>query len=174
MKMPLRISKASRELLHPPHRISLRKIPIVFQDRDRQPQNFNCSYNTRTSTVCSRRNDCNSFSRVRSSHTPFKLHNANTRSALNYSTPSTSNSSQKPDISTEQYHKLADTYIDVLVSALEEVQEKRQDVDCEYSVCAPLLLRYIFFENIGGAFLCILQTNPFSVIGWCLDPYISP
>ncbi|KAI4244781.1 MAG: hypothetical protein L6R42_010362, partial [Xanthoria sp. 1 TBL-2021] len=36
-------------------------------------------------------------------------------------------------ISIDQYHRLADHYIDTLVSKLEELQEERRDVDCEYS-----------------------------------------
>lgn len=34
----------------------------------------------------------------------------------------------------DQYHRLADTYIDNLVAKLEEIQEERDEVDCEYSV----------------------------------------
>lgn len=37
-------------------------------------------------------------------------------------------------ISDAQYHLLADQYIDALVSRLEEIQELREDLDCEYSV----------------------------------------
>ncbi|KAL8717405.1 MAG: hypothetical protein Q9181_008334 [Wetmoreana brouardii] len=33
----------------------------------------------------------------------------------------------------DQYHRLADHFIDNLVAILEEMQEKRDDVDCEYS-----------------------------------------
>ncbi|KAI4099522.1 MAG: hypothetical protein L6R37_005949 [Teloschistes peruensis] len=33
-----------------------------------------------------------------------------------------------------QYHRIADLYIDNLVAKLEEMQEEREDVDCEYSV----------------------------------------
>ncbi|KAL9047656.1 MAG: hypothetical protein Q9206_006584 [Seirophora lacunosa] len=33
----------------------------------------------------------------------------------------------------DRYHRLADTYIDNLVAKLEEIQEERDDVDCEYS-----------------------------------------
>lgn len=34
----------------------------------------------------------------------------------------------------DQYHRIADLYIDNLVAKLEEMQEEREDVDCEYSV----------------------------------------
>ncbi|KAI4201725.1 MAG: hypothetical protein LQ350_003079 [Teloschistes chrysophthalmus] len=33
----------------------------------------------------------------------------------------------------DQYHRVADIYIDNLVAKLEEMQEEREDVDCEYS-----------------------------------------
>lgn len=151
--MPLRTLSASRELFHPHHPISLQRIRICFPKHNQnnslhQPQSFHYSStsfstcNAHTFVASPRRNDCNIFPLVCSSHPPFKLRNASIRSTLNYSTPSASTSSQKPAISTEQYHKLADTYIDVLVGVLEEVQEKRQDVDCEYSACLPLLLNH--------------------------------
>ncbi|KAL8997047.1 MAG: hypothetical protein Q9169_003588 [Polycauliona sp. 2 TL-2023] len=51
--------------------------------------------------------------------------------------PNDISSSAKPmapePLSVDQYHRLADQYIDVLVSRLEELQEERRDVDCEYS-----------------------------------------
>lgn len=37
-------------------------------------------------------------------------------------------------LSAEQYHQLADSYIDSLLVHLEQLQEERDDVDCEYSV----------------------------------------
>ncbi|KAL9105372.1 MAG: hypothetical protein Q9187_008722 [Circinaria calcarea] len=36
-------------------------------------------------------------------------------------------------MSTSTYHTRADAYIDALVLELEELQEEREDVDCEYS-----------------------------------------
>ncbi|KAL9132505.1 MAG: hypothetical protein Q9175_006324, partial [Cornicularia normoerica] len=42
------------------------------------------------------------------------------------------------ELSTDQYHKLADQYIDRLVAQLEEMQEEREEVDVEYSVRLPL------------------------------------
>lgn len=39
-------------------------------------------------------------------------------------------------ISIDEYHKLSDAYIDTLVAQLEEMQEEREDVDVEYSVCS--------------------------------------
>lgn len=46
--------------------------------------------------------------------------------------------SEPEPISIDQYHRLADHYIDTLVAKLEELQEERRDVDCEYSVCSSL------------------------------------
>lgn len=38
------------------------------------------------------------------------------------------------EITIEEFHEAADTYIDQLVATLEELQEAREDVDVEYSV----------------------------------------
>lgn len=38
-------------------------------------------------------------------------------------------------IDIDQYHRLADHYIDNLVTKLEAIQERRDEVDCEYTVC---------------------------------------
>ena len=40
-------------------------------------------------------------------------------------------------MSTDEYHKRSDRYIDGLVAQLEEMQEEREDVDVEYSVRSP-------------------------------------
>ena len=40
-------------------------------------------------------------------------------------------------ISPDEYHKRSDAYIDTLVAQLEEMQEEREDIDVEYSVCLP-------------------------------------
>ncbi len=45
--------------------------------------------------------------------------------------------SQPEPLSIDQYHNLADLYIDNLVAKLEEIQEERPEVDCEYSVRTP-------------------------------------
>ena len=37
-------------------------------------------------------------------------------------------------ISTEDYHKIADEYIEGLVHKLEQMQEEKENMDCEYSV----------------------------------------
>ncbi|KAL8894772.1 MAG: hypothetical protein Q9207_008414, partial [Kuettlingeria erythrocarpa] len=41
--------------------------------------------------------------------------------------------SQPEPLSIDRYHHLADLYIDNLVAKLEEIQEERPEVDCEYS-----------------------------------------
>ncbi|MCJ1430606.1 Mitochondrial chaperone Frataxin [Sticta canariensis] len=41
--------------------------------------------------------------------------------------------SSPESLSAEQYHELADSYIDSLLVHLEQLQEERADVDCEYS-----------------------------------------
>ncbi|KAL8798268.1 MAG: hypothetical protein Q9200_007801 [Gallowayella weberi] len=47
--------------------------------------------------------------------------------------PSPAAVSTSEPISIDQFHRLADEYIDNLVKQLEELQEERRDVDCEYS-----------------------------------------
>lgn len=49
-------------------------------------------------------------------------------------TPARVAPSTPENLSVDQYHRLADEYIDNLVAHLEELQEERRDVDCEYSV----------------------------------------
>lgn len=51
-------------------------------------------------------------------------------------------------ISDARYHLLADRYIDTLVSRLEEIQELREDLDCEYSVYSPFPLSAFHFFPI--------------------------
>ncbi|KAL8668271.1 MAG: hypothetical protein Q9168_007102 [Polycauliona sp. 1 TL-2023] len=70
-----------------------------------------------------------------------KLHDTNNRDnnakAFSTSTRRSNPSSARPTapepISVDQFHRLADHYIDALVSKLEELQEERREVDCEYS-----------------------------------------
>lgn len=42
------------------------------------------------------------------------------------------------ELSDDEYHELADEYMDTIFSRLEEVGEKNSEVDVEYSVCSPL------------------------------------
>jgi frataxin len=41
------------------------------------------------------------------------------------------------DITIEQFHELADQYLEALIEKLEGLQEETEEVDVEYSVCAP-------------------------------------
>lgn len=55
------------------------------------------------------------------------------RASYSTSSPLTSPES----ISVEEYHEAADAYIDSILVQLEQLQEERADVDCEYSVRSP-------------------------------------
>lgn len=63
------------------------------------------------------------------------------RSSLSTSTarhsPASTNAPAPEPLDIDEYHQLADTFIDNLVLKLEEIQEERNDVDCEYSVRQP-------------------------------------
>lgn len=48
--------------------------------------------------------------------------------------PGTEHVAEPAHITIDEYHELADIYIDDLVSKLEQIQEEREDVDCDYSV----------------------------------------
>jgi frataxin len=41
------------------------------------------------------------------------------------------------EITMEEYHQVSDEYMDALASKLEALQEAREDVDVEFSVCSP-------------------------------------
>jgi frataxin len=43
------------------------------------------------------------------------------------------------EITIEQFHEVADEYLNALIEKLEELQEETEEVDVEYSVCAPSL-----------------------------------
>lgn len=118
------------------------KIPVALQTCLNRNFHKQIKVNDRIPTVCdnhvlniaSKRNKYNSLSPAHTLHHSPKLRKANKRLVLAYSTSPALSSSQKSAISAEEYHKLADAYIDMLVGVLEELQEKRHDVDCEYSV----------------------------------------
>lgn len=54
-------------------------------------------------------------------------------------------------ISTEDYHKIADEFIEGLVHKLEQMQEDKGDMDCEYSVC-PIPAYYNSFRDGADIF----------------------
>ena len=88
---------------------------------------------------------------------------ATSRRALSYSSPSRATSNpneilrkttsandhviEPASITIKEFHTLSDIYIDELVSELEEMQEQREEVDCEYSVrrTSFILLSYFLF-----------------------------
>lgn len=59
------------------------------------------------------------------------------------------------ELTNEEYHQLSDEYMDAIEAKLEELQEEREDVDLEYSVCAsefpavsPFLMALLTFLNV--------------------------
>ena len=85
-----------------------------------------------------------SLNRYTPSPLPVLVHSIhNTPSPQPLSTPSSSTSSyhslQPTPISNEAYHALSEKFIGQLNEQLEELQEKREEVDVEYSVCCVWL-----------------------------------
>jgi frataxin-like iron-binding protein CyaY len=50
----------------------------------------------------------------------------------------------------EEYHKVSDAYMDTIVAKLEQLQEQREDVDVELSICSysPLLIIRLFIHSV--------------------------
>jgi frataxin len=42
------------------------------------------------------------------------------------------------ELSDEQYHELADGYLEIVLTKFEQLQDAREDLDIEYSVGAPV------------------------------------
>ena len=78
------------------------------------------------------------FSEPELSQAPQSRHHSDA-SALHVAEPAS--------ISIETYHKRADAYIDTLVAALEELQERREEVDVEYSVSSFLSTKTMFADR---------------------------
>lgn len=78
-----------------------------------------------------------------------------------------SSSSSDFELSIEEYHSLSDSYIDTLVTILEQLQEERADVDCEYS--AGVLTLY-FPPN--GTY--VLNKQPPNKQIWLSSPVSGP
>ena len=59
------------------------------------------------------------------------------------------------EITTEQFHEVADQYLDALIEKLEALQEETEEVDVEYSVSAfsPFVL------SLGGIELSVRLLN---------------
>ena len=51
------------------------------------------------------------------------------------STQTTSSVQERTKVSIEQYNRVADAYLDNVQHVMEELQEDREDVDVEFSVC---------------------------------------
>lgn len=49
----------------------------------------------------------------------------------------TAGAARPANITAEQFEDVADTYMNIIVEKLEELQEEKEDVDVEYSVCSP-------------------------------------
>lgn len=90
--------------------------------------------------------------------------------ATSQKSPSSSASdaeSESDELSIEEYHKLSNRYIDTLVSILEQLQEDRADVDCEYS--AGVLTLY--FPPHGTY---VLNKQPPNKQIWLSSPVSGP
>lgn len=47
----------------------------------------------------------------------------------------TTNAAEPTEITIEEYHQVSDAYMDNILAKLEQLQEAREDVDVEFSVC---------------------------------------
>jgi len=66
-------------------------------------------------------------------------------------------------LSIEQYNILSDEYMDTLVERLEELQEEREDVDVEYSVCPFLPPPHLLVLTKSQAGVLTLNFPPIGV-----------
>lgn len=89
--------------------------------------------------------------------------------APSYSTSAPPPLTSPESLSVEQYHELADSYIDWLLEHFQELQQERADVDCEYSVGSlpsPPLSPTTISHNQNS------PSIPISHLGRRLDPRI--
>jgi frataxin len=49
--------------------------------------------------------------------------------------PHTTGAAEPTEITMEEYHQVSDAYMDNVMAKLEQLQEAREDVDVEFSVC---------------------------------------
>lgn len=80
---------------------------------------------------------------------------------------SSSSSNSDSELSIEEYHSLSNSYIDKLVTILEQLQEERADVDCEYSAGVLTL----FFPPNGTY---VLNKQPPNKQIWLSSPVSGP
>lgn len=83
--------------------------------------------------------------------TPIQRQRSDFSTSPTFLNPIPSPSPELIDI--DQYHRLADSYIDNLVTKLEAIQEERDEVDCEYTV------RTFLSASITSSILINLITN---------------
>lgn len=87
--------------------------------------------------------------------------------AASQKSPSSDSDADSDELSIEEYHRLSNRYIDTLVSILEQLQEDRADVDCEYS--AGVLTLY--FPPHGTY---VLNKQPPNKQIWLSSPVSGP
>lgn len=137
------------------------------------------SRNYRSFSICHNQNQTQIFSspqfnlRLNSSILP-KYHLSDSQPYSSSSTtpaPAASHTSSSSDsgseLSIEEYHSLSNSYIDTLVAILEQLQEERADVDCEYS--AGVLTLY--FPPHGTY---VLNKQPPNKQIWLSSPVSGP
>lgn len=98
---------------------------------------------------------------------PYSSSSTTPALAASHKSPSSESDADSDEISIEEYHRLSNRYIDTLVSILEQLQEDRTDVDCEYS--AGVLTLY--FPPHGTY---VLNKQPPNKQIWLSSPVSGP
>ncbi len=92
---------------------------------------------------------------------------ATTASTSGTSSSRPSHLTEPSPISSEQFHRISDAYIDTLVAKLEALQEEREDVDVEYSAGVLSLI----FPPVGTY---VLNKQPPNKQIWLSSPISGP
>lgn len=98
---------------------------------------------------------------------PYSSSSTTSTPAASQKSPSSESDSDADELSIEEYHRLSNMYIDTLVSILEQLQEERADVDCEFS--AGVLTLY--FPPHGTY---VLNKQPPNKQIWLSSPVSGP
>lgn len=98
---------------------------------------------------------------------PYSSSSTTSAPAASQKSPSSDSEADSDELSIEEYHRLSNRYIDTLVSILEQLQEDRADVDCEYS--AGVLTLY--FPPHGTY---VLNKQPPNKQIWLSSPVSGP
>lgn len=98
---------------------------------------------------------------------PYSSSSTTSASAASQKSTSSDPDADSDELSIEEYHSLSNRYIDTLVSILEQLQEDRADVDCEYS--AGVLTLY--FPPHGTY---VLNKQPPNKQIWLSSPVSGP